>query len=38
MEASQVPLISELFTLPADPNASTGTFCGCYCDAWGHMQ
>jgi hypothetical protein len=25
MEASQVPLISELFTLPADPNASTGT-------------
>jgi hypothetical protein len=26
MEASQVPLISELFTLPADPNAGTGTF------------
>jgi hypothetical protein len=24
MEASQVPLISELFTLPADPNAGTG--------------
>jgi hypothetical protein len=28
MEASQVPLISELFTLPTDPNASTGMlFC-----------
>lgn len=24
MEASQVPLISELFTLPTDPNAATG--------------